>query len=113
MEYYVYAHLNPGTLKPFYIGKGKNGRINDTKYRGDFWKRYTNKYGFITIKLIDGLTNEQACEIEKQYISKCGFLRAVGLLINHTIGGDGWNTFDPINGKNWNSGMTGVYSEET
>lgn len=109
----VYAHLNPATLVPFYIGKGKADRFKSTRHRSKWWSNHTRKHGFVSIKLVDGIDNESACEIEKQYIKKYGFLKSGGLLINLTSGGDGGNTFDPITGKNWNSGRVGVYSDET
>lgn len=111
MDFYVYAHLNPFTLNPFYIGKGKSERYKQKSYRSRYWLNYSDKYGFMPIKLVDGLTDNQACEIEKQYIEKYGFIKSGGLLVNHTKGGSGGNTFDPIGGKNWNSGKTGVYNE--
>lgn len=110
--FHVYAHLNPITLKPFYIGKGKGDRYFSRRHRSVYWNNYVAKYGFIPIVLVDGLSNYEACEIEKEYIKKYGFIKAGGLLINQTIGGDGGNTFDPIGGKNWNSGKTGVYKPE-
>lgn len=112
LTYYVYAHLNPISLKPFYIGKGKGNRWYSTQDRSNWWGNYTAKHGFIPKILVDGLSNKDACEIEKQYISRYGFKKAGGLLINQTAGGEGGNTFDPIGGKNWNSGKTGIYKPE-
>ena len=111
--FHVYAHLNPISLKPFYIGKGKDDRFKSPHKRSDYWNYYTNKHGFIPLILVDGLTDSEAQEIEKQYIKKYGFRKEGGLLINLTIGGDGGNTFDPIGGKNWNSGKTGIYKPES
>jgi hypothetical protein len=108
----VYAHLNPISLKPFYIGKGKGSRWLCKNDRSVFWNNYVNKYGFIPIKLVDGIEDHEACEIEKQYIAKYGFIKAGGLLVNLTKGGTGGNTFDPIGGKNWNSGKKGIYKPE-
>lgn len=108
----VYAHLNPITLKPFYIGKGKGVRYKSSTDRSAWWVNYSKKHGFIPIILVDGLDNIAACEIEKQYIKKYGFIKSGGLLINQTSGGEGGNTFDPIGGKNWNSGKTGIYTKE-
>lgn len=111
LDHYVYAHLNPITLSPFYIGKGKGRRLNDRRKRSPFWNRIVSKYGLLSIKLVDGISNEMACEIEKQYIVKYGFLKSGGKLVNVTAGGDGGNTFDPTGGKNWNSGKRGIYSD--
>ena len=105
MEYYVYAHLNPKTLNPFYIGKGKGNRFRVSSDRSIVWNNHANKYGFIPVKLVDGLSNESACEIEKQYISRYGFKKSGGLLVNLTSGGSGGNTFDPINNTGWRKGI--------
>ena len=109
----MYAHLNPVTLQPFYIGKGKGDRWKSKQDRSKWWGNYSEKHGFIPTVLVDGLDNHSACEIEKQYISKYGFIKSGGLLINQTNGGEGGNTFDPIGGKNWNSGKTNVYSQSS
>lgn len=111
--FYVYAHINPITLKPFYIGKGKGNRFNSIHDRSVVWKNYVDKYGFISIKLVDGIDNKMASEIEKQYIKKYGFKKLGGSLVNLTNGGEGGNTFDPVGGKNWNSGKTGIYKPES
>ena len=111
--YYVYAHINPFNNKPFYIGKGHGKRDSCKRKRNQHWNNIVNKYGFSVIRLADGLTNEQSLEIERFYISKYGFLKNGGLLCNKTIGGEGGNTFDPINNKNWNSGKKGIYSPES
>jgi hypothetical protein len=83
----VYGHINPITKKFFYIGKGTGERSVSTEGRNRFWHNTVNKYGFAAIKLVDGLTNEQALEIEKQYIQKYGLRIEGGLLVNFTRGG--------------------------
>lgn len=97
MNFYVYAHLNPISLKPFYIGKGKDGRMFNETDRNRFWRNTVNKYGFIPIKLVDGLTERAALEIEKIYIQKYKLRSEGGLLVNLTQGGAGGNTIGDHN----------------
>lgn len=87
-EYYVYGHINPITNKFFYIGKGKGRRWETTRGRNEYWKRTVDKYGFSAIKLAENLTNEQAVEVEKQYIEKYGTANNGGSLVNMTTGGE-------------------------
>lgn len=88
-EYYVYGHINPITNKFFYIGKGKGRRCSSRTGRTKFWTKTVEKYGYAIIKFVDGITNEQACEIEKQYIQKYRLRGEGGCLVNLTYGGDG------------------------
>lgn len=111
--YYVYAHINPSTNKPFYIGKGSGDRYICKNKRNVHWNNIVKKYGFCSVKLVDGLTNEQSYEIEKHYIKKYGLTIEGGILCNKTLGGTGGNLFDPINNKNWNSGKKNIYSNDT
>lgn len=95
--YYVYAHINPVNLKPFYIGKGKDNRFISTEGRNSFWKNTVNKYGFSAVILADGLTDLQSLEIEKQYIEKFGLRKDGGTLVNLTYGGRGGKTIGDHN----------------
>jgi hypothetical protein len=91
--YYVYGHINPITKKFFYIGKGTKYRAYNSTQRNEFWKRTVAKYGYAVVKLVDGLTHDQAIEIEKQYIGKYGLRSEGGLLVNLTYGGQGMSGF--------------------
>lgn len=42
-QFYVYAHIDPFTSKPFYIGKGTEGRMYSAT-RNPMWKSYVNDY---------------------------------------------------------------------
>jgi hypothetical protein len=88
----VYAHINPIKNEPFYIGKGTGERAYKTDGRNEFWHRTVSKYGYGVVKLIDGLTEEQSLEIEKQYIKKYGLRKDGGVLVNLTYGGSGGRT---------------------
>jgi hypothetical protein len=94
-EYYVYAHINPITKKFFYIGKGKCNRINSLNGRNKHWQNVANKYGFAGIKLADGLTEDQAFEIEIEYIKKHDLQINGGVLVNMTYGGQGMSGHKP------------------
>ena len=95
--YYVYAHINPVNLKIFYIGKGTGERYISKLGRNKFWNNTVNKYGFSAIKLVDGLTENEAFEIEKIYIEKYKLRIDGGTLVNLTKGGSGGNTINEIN----------------
>lgn len=101
MQFYVYAHLNPVTLTPFYIGKGVGNRIDDIKGRNKFWQNTVDKYGYNTIKLAEGLTEVESFEIEKQYIERYGLRINGGTLTNLTYGGSGGNTINDTNRTEW------------
>jgi hypothetical protein len=89
-KYYVYAHLKPGTDEVFYIGRGQKSRIIDKciNKRNDYWKRIVNKYGgFDYFKIEEGLTNDQANQLEMYWIAQ---FRNWGFnLVNMTDGGEG------------------------
>lgn len=88
----MYAHINPITLRPFYIGKGTGERMTSTLGRNKFWHNTVKKYGFGAVKLADGLNESQSFEIEKSYIKKYGLRKDGGILTNLTYGGSGGRT---------------------
>ena len=97
MKFYVYAHINPVTLVPFYIGKGIGERLNDTQGRNRFWHNTVNKYGFNATKLVEDLSELESFEVEKQYIKKYELRSNGGILVNLTYGGSGGNTISEHN----------------
>lgn len=97
-NYYVYFHINPITNTIFYIGKGKGKRAFTKNNRNKHWYNTVNKYrGFIVDIIESNLTEEEAFQIEKKYISKIG----LNNLTNMTLGGEGA------------SGRKHIVSEET
>lgn len=86
-NYCVYAHCKKTDNKVFYIGKGSIKRANARSYscRNVFWGRTVKKHGFYSVILYKNLTNDQACEIERDLISEFGREN----LCNLTDGGDG------------------------
>lgn len=96
---YLYRHLtkNKNIEEIFYIGigsdsDGKYKRAFDLKMRSKFWHNMYNKYDYQVEIILDGLTWEQACFKEKEFINLYG-RRDLGLgtLVNLTNGGDGSN----------------------
>jgi hypothetical protein len=83
--YKVYLHLRPDTGSVFYVGKGTRWRENETRHRNQHWQRIVNKYGRIVKIVASGLTNEEACLLEKKLISEIGREN----LVNYTDGGEG------------------------
>lgn len=82
-KYYTYAYLREdGT--PYYIGKGCKNRI-DSKYHPGISLPSENR----RIKLHKNLTNEEACDKERELIDKYGRKDlGTGILYNRTDGGD-------------------------
>lgn len=87
----IYLHFLPGTETVFYVGKGLPGREKDLRGRNRFWLNTVNKYGgFDYVLFMSGLSNDEACIVEKKLISHYG--RRVfdgGQLVNLTLGGEG------------------------
>ena len=89
MEYYVYRHKRLKDGSVFYVGKGKGNRLNDISHRNQYWERIVKKDGGYTAEIIkDGLTNEDACKLEKELISEIG----LDNLSNLAEGGAGGDT---------------------
>jgi len=88
-KYYVYGHFIPGEETPFYIGKGTGRRYKKTDNRNKWWKHITEKYGYESRILQEGLTDEEACDLEKQLIVQYGRRDLnTGVLVNLTDGGE-------------------------
>ena len=72
-KYYIYSHTRKDTGQCFYIGMGKGGRAYQ-RYRGArnrHWAFIAEK-GYNIRILVNGLTQEKAWEIEKNFISQIG-----------------------------------------
>lgn len=86
----VYRHLKPNG-EVFYIGIGKTKKRAYSKCgRNRHWHNTVNKYGYEVQILKEGLSWEEACELECILIDYYG-RRDLGLgpLVNMTDGGDG------------------------
>lgn len=67
-SFYVYAHIDPFTSKPFYIGKGTGNRMYSAK-RNPMWQSFVNDY-----LAGQGMTFEtkilHVCKSEKEALDK-------------------------------------------
>lgn len=92
---YVYRHIRLDKNEPFYIGIGsdkKYKRAFEKTRRNKMWYDVINKTDYEVDILIDGLSWEQACEKEKEFIKLYGRKDINnGSLVNMTDGGDGTN----------------------
>lgn len=84
-RFYVYGHYTADTDELFYIGKGSKRRAWDRYGRNEYWKNKVKKHGLVVKILVDGLTEDDAYEKEKQLITEIG----TGTLTNMTEGGEG------------------------
>lgn len=89
----VYRHIRLDKNEPFYIGIGlKEFRAYDKSRRNKHWYNIINISGYEVDILFDGLTWEEACEKEKEFIKMYGRVDlGTGTLCNHTDGGEGAN----------------------
>lgn len=89
-KYYVYAWFRLDKNVVFYIGKGSGNRYKDMSMRNKYFLNVVNKVGKENIKidiLVDNLSEEEAFEKEKYYIS---YYRKLGHpLTNISDGGEG------------------------
>jgi hypothetical protein len=111
-NYYVYIILDPlenyevsiGNFnfnnKPFYIGYGKNNRVNEHFHKRELNRKCHKSCKMksiietgnipIIIKMNENLSFEEANSLEIEYISLLGRIdKGMGILTNHTDGGQG------------------------
>lgn len=89
--FYVYAHYRADDVDgyPFYIGKGKNKRELSNR-RNPLWKNIVAKHGFVSKRVAENLTEQEAWDLEKTLISQFGKLsEGTGCLCNMADGGEG------------------------
>lgn len=77
-EYYVYVSIRLDTNQAFYIGKGK--RFIVPKKNINFMNIY-KKYDTVVYIVEDGLTNEEALWLEREYIEDYVFNMGFGINI--------------------------------
>lgn len=98
-KHYVYALFRPDTCEIFYIGMGQGKRFNDhvkNRKRGRSYKdnlicKIIDDLGYPDIPVFflgDGMTREEACDLEIALIYAIG-RHPHGPLVNKTKGGDG------------------------
>ena len=88
----VYQHRRQDTNEVFYIGIGKDRKRAYQKYhhRNSHWRGVVKNYGYEVDVLFEGISWEEACEVEKGMIADYGrHDLGLGCLVNQTDGGDG------------------------
>ena len=85
---YVYLHKKDNG-EIFYVGKGVGYRAWAKSNRNRYWKNVSKKYGLNVVIFKDGLSHEEALELESELISAIGR----DSLTNLTDGGDGISGF--------------------
>lgn len=69
-KFYVYEWFIVDTLEVFYVGKGTGKRRFETHNRNEYFNSVYNKYDCAVRIVKQSLTNEEACELEKERISE-------------------------------------------
>jgi len=89
---YVYKHIRLDTEAVFYIGIGSQdnySRAYTKQNRNRHWHNIVNKAGYSVEIILDGLTWEESCAKEVEYIALYGRKEKGGILCNLTDGGGG------------------------
>jgi hypothetical protein len=119
---YVYRHIRIDKNQPFYIGIGSDSqykRAFEKSRRTNIWNKIIHKTTYNVEILMDGLTWEQACEKEKEFIKLYGRKDLkTGTLVNLTNGGEGalgrkYKMSDETKLKMRNSHLGIKHSDET
>lgn len=84
-KYYVYLHKRSTDDSVFYVGKGTGNRAYKQHGRSKHWKNVVNKNGLTVHIYKDGLSEDDAFQLEKELIAYYGFQN----LVNLTHGGEG------------------------
>lgn len=91
---YVYRHIRLDTNQPFYIGissDDKYQRAYTKSRRNQHWRNIIQKTKYEVEILLDGLTWEEACKKEMEFIKLYGRTDiGTGVLCNKTDGGEGF-----------------------
>jgi hypothetical protein len=89
-KYCLYQHTRKSDGRIFYIGIGDLKRPYSKKSRNRYWRHIVNKYNYDVKIIVDNISWERACELEKLMISFYGRLDlGLGTLVNLTDGGEG------------------------
>lgn len=90
---YLYRHIRLDKNEPFYIGIGSDNNFKraNWKFRNNkIWNSIINKTNYEVEILLDGLSWEEACIKEKEFINLYGRKdKNTGILANLTDGGEG------------------------
>lgn len=114
---YVYRHIRHDKNQPFYIGIGSDSNYKRA-YQKSKTKRSTHwhniaKNGYDVEIMIEGISWEEACEKEKEFIKLYGRSDLnTGILCNHTSGGDGANNLSKDVIETIRKKLTGITQSE-
>ena len=87
---YVYLHRRNDTNEVFYVGIGGGKRAYWNGRRNSHWQDIVNEVGYTIEKPQEGLTMDEACVYEVNYIKEYGRKDlGLGNLVNLTDGGKG------------------------
>jgi len=92
---YLYLHRRKDTKEVFYVGISNNSngeylRTSDHHGRSNFWHSVVKKYGYTKEIYKDGMTWDEACQLEVKLIAKYGRRDlGKGKLVNLSDGGEG------------------------
>lgn len=101
-NYYVYEHVRLDNNSCFYVGKGIGRRINNPS-RNEHHDRVMNKYGMSVRIVKDGLTEQEAYDLERKTIENYVFNLGYGIDI------DGYRDDSSFYLTNQNFGGRGNY----
>jgi hypothetical protein len=110
-DYYVYLHTRKDGVI-FYVGKGRGKRAKSTANRNPHWKSVVAKHdGFNIVMVSNGLTEEQAIELEAELIAN---YKKFGCLTNILDRGDIAPSSNPLVAKKISNSLKGIKrSDET
>ena len=88
---YLYRHIRLDKNEPFYIGisSDSNYKRAFSKRRSNIWNKIASKTNYEVEIVLEGLTWEEACNKEKEFIELYGKINKGGILANLTDGGEG------------------------
>lgn len=111
-DYYVYEWYIEDTNHVFYVGKGRLYRINEIRNRNKYCLAIYNKYKCKARKIQTGLTNKEACQLEKETIKKRKLSGEAEC--NFTYGGEGFSEGDlnPMYGKGFKGSDNPMYGKK-
>jgi hypothetical protein len=90
IKYCLYQHTRKTDGGIFYIGIGDNKRPYSKRSRNKHWRHIVNKHDYNVEILVDEISWERACKLEKLMISFYGRQdKKEGILVNLTDGGEG------------------------
>lgn len=96
--YYVYLHRRKSDGQVFYVGKGKGVRAwhKGARTRSEWWHRVVDNHGYFIEIVCDGLSEQEAFDLEVKEIKKYRNLECP--LVNLTDGGEGASGHVPVRG---------------